>query len=363
MSARDEPRAHAAPTTAPAGEWRWLRTDTILLAIAIGVLLWLTGEVLLMIFAGVLLAIALDALGTLVSQHTPLSRGWAVVAVVIALALLMGAGALVIVPQFMQQLGEIWERLSEFADQAQRALQQYPWLQQILGMGEQGGQGGQNEQAMGAAGEIAGQVAAATMTILGAFATVLIIMVIGLFLAANPALYRTGLVKLVPLRHRPRAEETLSTVGYALRWWLIGQLVSMLVLGVSTSLGLLVLGVELWLGLGLLVALLTFIPFLGPIIAGIPVVLIGFAEGMQTGLLVLAFYLVLQNLEGNVLTPLIQQRAIHLPPALLISMQVLLSVLFGVAGLILAAPLAVVGMVAVNLLYIEDVLGDRRATP
>jgi predicted PurR-regulated permease PerM len=363
MSARDEPRAQPAPTTAPAGEWRWLRTDTILLAIGIGVLLWLTGEVVLMIFAGVLLAVALDALGTPVSERTPLSRGWAVVAVVIALALLLGAGALVIVPQFMQQLGEIWERLTEFADQAREALQQYPWVQQLLGMGEQGEQGGSNEQVMGVAGDIAGQVATATMTILGAVGTVLIVVVIGLFLAANPALYRRGLIKLVPPARRPRAEETLSTVGYALRWWLLGQLVSMLILGVSTSLLLLVVGVDLWLGLSVLVALLTFIPFLGPIIAGIPVVLIGFAAGMQTGLLVLAFYLVLQNVEGNILTPLIQQRAIHLPPALLISMQVLLGVLFGAAGLILAAPLAVVGMVAVNLLYIEDVLGDRRATP
>lgn len=360
MAAHDEPRAQAASPAQPAGEWRWLRTDTILLAIAAGVLLWLTGPVLLMVFAGVLLAVALDALGAALTRHTPLSRGWAVVVVVVVLTLLLIAGAVVIFPRFMVQLGQIWEQLAALVEQAQQTLQQYPWMQEALRPDEQGAPGGGT---MGVVGDVVAQVAAATMTVFGVLTNLIVIVIIGLFLAANPALYRRGLVKLVPVNHRPRAEETLSTVGYALRWWLLGQLASMLMLGVSTSLALLVLGVELWLGLGVLTALLTFIPFLGPIIAGVPVVLIGFAQGLQTGLLVLAVYLVLQNVEGNILTPLIQQRAIHLPPALLIGMQVLLGVLFGVAGLILAAPLTVVGMVAVNLLYIEDVLGDRRATP
>jgi predicted PurR-regulated permease PerM len=353
------PEAAAAAQRRAAGGWLWLRADVVLLAIGLGLLLWLTGHVLLVVFAGVLLAVALDALGTLVSRYTPLPRGWAVVAVMVALVLLLGAGALAIVPQFMEQLGQIWERLSALAGQAQRAVERYPWMQQMLGMG--GEQGGENGQGMGgAAGNVAGHVATATMTILGTVGTVIVVVVLGLFMAADPALYRGGLVRLVPPRHRPRAEETLATAGHALRWWLLGQLVSMLMLGVTTSVGLLVLGVEQWLGLGVLVGLLTFIPFLGPVIAGIPVVLLGFMEGTGTGLAALAFYLVVQNLEGNIITPLIQQRAVSLPPALLISMQVLLGTLFGAAGLILAAPLAVVGMVAVNLLYIEDVLGDRR---
>jgi predicted PurR-regulated permease PerM len=93
------------------------------------------------------------------------------------------------------------------------------------------------------------------------------------------------------------------------------------------------------------------------------VVPIDFTEGMQTGLMVLAFYLIVQNVEGNVVTPMIQHRAVELPPALLIATQVLFGTLFGALGLILAAPLAAVGLVAVNLLYIEGVLGERRATP
>jgi predicted PurR-regulated permease PerM len=251
---------------------------------------------------------------------------------------------LMIVPPFLEQIGDIWDRLTELVAQFQQAMGRYPVLEQMFA--------GQEDDGVR---EIAGQLATATMTVLGALASLLIVVVIGLFLAADPGLYRRGVVRLVPHASRAKAEETLSTAAYALRWWLFGQLVSMLLLGVSTSIGLLVLGV--------LVALFTFVPFLGPILAGIPVVLIGFAEGMQTGLLVLAFYLILQNVEGNVLTPMIQHRAVELPPALLISTQVLFGTLFGAVGLILAAPLAAVGLVAVNLLYIEGVLGDRRATP
>ncbi|WP_230533571.1 AI-2E family transporter [Microvirga roseola] len=152
-------------------------------------------------------------------------------------------------------------------------------------------------------------------------------------------------------------------VGYTLHWWLIGQLVSMTVLGTLTSLMLWGLGIQLWLGLGVLTGVRTFIPFLGPIIAGVPVLAIAFAEGTQTGLIVLVLYLILQNTEGYFLTPMIQQRAAELPRALLIAMQVLMGLLFGAAGFILAAPLTAVGLVAVNLLYIEAALGDERSAP
>jgi predicted PurR-regulated permease PerM len=154
-------------------------------------------------------------------------------------------------------------------------------------------------------------------------------------------------------------DDTLSAIAYALRWWFLGQLVSMLLLGVTVGLGLLVLGIELWFALAVLTALLTFIPFLGPLIAAIPIIVVGFAAGVETGIIVAVGYLVIQNIEGNVLVPMIQHKAVNLAPALLISVQVLLSLAFGVVGLILAAPLTVVAMVAVKKLYIEATLGDR----
>jgi predicted PurR-regulated permease PerM len=354
MTGQVEPRPRGAPGDL-SGERRWLRTDTILLALGLGVLLWLIGDVLLAVFAGILLAVALDGLSEPVARRTGMARGYALLLVLLGLVVLLVWAGWIIVPQFLDQLADIWERVIALAGQAQQLMERYPWVRQVA---EQ-----ENNGMEDAAGDVAGYVVDATMTVLGALGTLLIILVIGLFLVANPSLYRRGLIKLVPPGRRERVDATLATVAWALRWWLLGQLASMLMLGVSTGIGLFVLGVDLWLGLAVLVALLTFIPFLGPLIASVPVILVGFGEGLATGLAVTALYLAIQNIEGYVITPLIQQKAIDLPPALLISIQVLLGVLFGAAGLILAAPLLAVAMVAVNLLYIEDVLGDRRALP
>jgi predicted PurR-regulated permease PerM len=157
--------------------------------------------------------------------------------------------------------------------------------------------------------------------------------------------------------------ETLSATAHALRWWFLAQIVSMLALGVTVSIGLLIIGVDLWLSLGVLTALLTFIPVLGPIIAGVPILIVGFAEGLQTGMIVLVFYLVVQNLEGNFLVPMIHHRVVNLAPVLLISVQVLMSMVFGIIGLIMAAPLTLVAMVMIKKLYVEDMLGEPQRSP
>lgn len=341
------------PPLAVAHERRWLRTDVILLVAAVAVLFWLAGDVLLLVFAALLLAVGLDGLARVIAGHTPLTRRWA-----LSLVLLLTLGFLVlfgmlVVPPFIEQLAEMWHRTVDFVEDQIDRLRELGWAQDLM-------DGSQNqEQVAGAAGTVAEHVAKFTMMLVGGVASFFILVSIGVFAAFNPRLYRQGLVRLFPVVYRDRLERALSAIAHSLRWWFLGQLVSMALLGVTVSVGLLVIGVELWLGLGVLTALLTFIPFLGPIIAGVPIVIVGFGEGAEVGLIVLAFYLVIQNIEGNIVVPLIQQRAVHLAPALLISVQVLLSVLFGVMGLILAAPLAVVAMVAVKKLYMEDVLGEN----
>jgi predicted PurR-regulated permease PerM len=132
----------------------------------------------------------------------------------------------------------------------------------------------------------------------------------------------------------------------------------MVLLGVSIGLGLMIIGIDLWLSLGVLTGLLTFIPYLGPIIAGIPIVIIGFTQGMETGIIVLVFYLIVQNIEAQIVVPIIQHRVVNLAPVLAISTQVLMGALFGVLGVIFAAPVTIVAMVAVRKLYMEDVLDE-----
>jgi predicted PurR-regulated permease PerM len=251
----------------------------------------------------------------------------------------------------------LWERLSQFVQRAQDTLSRYGWAQQLMSDGE-----GQSPAA-DAASAIARQAASAMLAITGVLGSVVILLAIALFAAADPSLYRRGLLTLVPPQHRARVHETLSAIGHVLRWWFFAQLISMLVLGVTMAVGLWIIGIDLWLSLGVLTGVLTFIPFLGPILAGVPIIIVGFAEGLQTGLIVVAFFLVAQNLEGNVLGPMIQQRVADLPPVLGIAVQVLMSALFGAMGLIMAAPLTLVGMVVVRKLYVEDTLGEPKSSP
>ena len=327
----------------------------VLLAAFLSLLVWFIGPVLFLVFAGVLLAIAFDSLAAHLVRWTRMPRLAALTVVLIAFLLALVAAALLVVPTFVEEVGEVWKQLAELLGRALEYLRQQPWAERLLGIG---GGGGGDEQAVDP-GDVAARIASATMAMISSVLTVIVVFALGVFLAGAPATYRAGLLKLFPFRVRPRADEVLSAIAHSLRWWLIGQLVSMSILFTATGLVLWAAGVEAWLGLGLLVGLFTFIPFLGPILAGIPVLIVSFAESLETGLVVAGFYVVLQNIEGNFLTPLVQQQAVHIPPALMISVQVLLGVVFGFPGLLLAAPLAVMGLVLVNLVYVEDVLGDR----
>lgn len=334
------------------GPLRFVTEARVLLVLGLGVLLWLVGEVLLLVFAGILFAIALDALAVLLSKNTGLARGWSLLAVVLGLIAAIVGASLWFVPTVIDQITEVWQEFGAVARDLERFARERLQIGEILMNGEE-------DDIEGMAREVAGRVAAFSMTVVGAIAAMFVIIALGLFIAAAPELYRNGLVKFVPRHRRARAQEVLSTLGYALRWWLIGQLFSMLILGVVVSAGLWLFGVRLWLGLGVLTGILTFVPVFGPAVAMIPVVLLSFAEGLQTGIAVTVFYLFIQNLEGYLLTPMIQHKAVHIPPAVLITMGVLMTVLFGIPGLILAAPLTAAGLVLVKQLYFEDVLGEE----
>ena len=178
-------------------------------------------------------------------------------------------------------------------------------------------------------------------------------LVVGMiYFAAQPGVYRRGLLLLAPIKSRPRLAEALDESGKALRFWLGGQLVAMVVTGLLVGVSMWLLGVPAPLGLGLVAGLLDFVPLVGPLIAAIPALLLAFTVSPQTTLFVLVVYTIIQQIEGNILQPLVQQRAVHLPPAMLLFSLFAASTLFGLAGLILAAPLTVVAFVLVNRLYV-----------
>jgi predicted PurR-regulated permease PerM len=162
---------------------------------------------------------------------------------------------------------------------------------------------------------------------------------LGLLLATQPTLYRKGMLRFVPRRHAAKAAILADDIGETLRRWLVGQLMTMTLLFVITWVGLALIGIPGALVLGFITGFLSFIPNVGALIAGALIVLASLGSGWAAVAGAVGLYVLVQFLEGNILTPLIQRRAIDIPPATLFAAQIFLGFLFGLWGLALALPL------------------------
>jgi predicted PurR-regulated permease PerM len=203
----------------------------------------------------------------------------------------------------------------------------------------------------------------ALLSISSGIADLIVVIFAGIYLATQPNFYRAGLIKLVPPQRRKIAAEAMLESERALRLWLKGQAIAMVVVGLLTGLGLWFLGMPSALVLGLMAGLLEFIPFAGPIISAVPAVLLAAAVSPEMMLWVILLYLVVQQFEGNLLTPIVQQYAVDLPGAVLLFSLIAFGSLFGTLGVILAAPMAVVTMVLVKRLYVIETLDTPTPIP
>jgi predicted PurR-regulated permease PerM len=194
-------------------------------------------------------------------------------------------------------------------------------------------------------------------------ANFLIVLFGGIFLATTPRFYRTGAIKLVPEKQRGLVAEAMDDSERALRMWLKGQLLAMLIIGVMTGAGLWLLGVQSWLVLGILAGFFEFIPFAGPILSAIPAILIAFVQSPQLALWTSLMYVFVQHSEAYLIQPLIQQYAVDVPAVVLLFSLLAFAVLFGPIGILFAAPLTVVSYVMVKRLYVVEALGTPTPIP
>lgn len=320
------------------------------------VVLWYAINVVLLAFIGVLLAILLRSPADWLTARTGLRERWSLALVfVVALIVLTTLGALFgrgVASQSLQLVDRIPQIVQSIKEQ--------------LSGTELGAQAVSVIEASGAFAGGEAQFLSRGLGLIGTFgalANILIVVFFAAFMAAQPELYIHGVLFLVARRRRNRVRQVLYEIGHVLRRWLVGQSALAVVVALVTGSGLALLGAPFPVALGLLAGLMEFVPYIGPFVAAIPAILVGFAESPQLALYIALFFLVVQIMESYGLAPLVQHKAVYLPPAVVLFSQILMGVMVGALGVAVATPLAAAVMVAVSMLYVEDALGDKSAKP
>lgn len=302
-----------------------------------------TFNVWLLIFAGILIAVFFGGFADLIQRKTGWKTGLSKFLSVIVTLLFIAGLFWLIGAKVQQQATQLAETMPTSIENAQKHLQKSSMGQKAL------------EKINSPKTKTQAQSVVATFfkSTFGVFGDLYAILFIGLFLFASPRLYKDGFVQLIPARGRQQASDLLDKLNHSLRKWLKATMFSMLIVFTLTAIGLAIIGVDMWLVLALLAGLLSFIPNIGPLIALIPAVLVGLLDSPTTALIVAGLYILVQVVESNFITPMIQQKMVNTPPALILIVQLFMGALTGGWGLVLATPILVVVMVTVQELYIS----------
>lgn len=315
---------------------------------ALGFLAWQLTHVLLLVFAAVLVAIVLRSLAEQFERFGPIAAPWSVALSGLAIAVVLGGFVALLGAQVQSQITDLADRIPGRIDSLGEQLGVSDLREQITS---------RMEEAAGS-DSLLGRAASYTASIADAATSIVLVVVAGVFMALKPDSHRHGLVILLPPGARERTDSALCKAGRSLKLWLLGQMVSMVFVGVVVAIGLMLLGVPSPLALGLIAGLFGFVPLVGPILATVPAVLIALSQDGLTAVWVVILYVAVQQLDGNILQPIVQRRAVDLPPVLMLFSIVAFGVLFGPLGIVLGTPLAVLVHVLVKQLYLRDGLNE-----
>jgi predicted PurR-regulated permease PerM len=332
----------------------WLTLGVILVGVLIFLVMVFAAQVVFMAFIGVILALLFGGMAHSLAKRTPLSETVALVVVLVAIGGGLAAFLWFIGPQIGSQFAQLSEQLPDTLSTAREWLSQYGWGQTLLERMPD------NQQLVEflLSGSVTSSATRFVTSAVGIITGAVLVLFLGIFLAFRSSTYVDGLLHLFPLPSRDRMDEVLYAIGRKLKGWISGRGIAMALVGITIYVGLALLGVPVPLALAVLAALLTFIPNWGPTLAAVPSILLAFTQSPQKALFVVLLYVGAQLLLQYAVNPLILKEHSNLPAAVVIITQVLMTVLFGVLGLIVAAPIVAVVMVVVKMLYVEDVLGD-----
>lgn len=310
--------------------------------VVVALFVWKIAPVLMLFFAGVVIATAVRAGSTPLSRRFGLSEMLSAAIVFVLVIVFLGAGGYFFGKEIAAQMQELWQALTEAWEKTKSYLEDTPIGAFVL----ENAASAQDPEAMA-------KLVKGTATVFGGIADVALVLFLAMYLAVDPKTYRNGFLLLLPRTVRDDVGNALDASGGALRKWLVGQLGAMVVVGILTGVGLWAVGVPLALPLAILSGVLDFVPFVGPLLAAIPGILIAFSEGPQVALYAALVYLTVQFIEGNLVLPLAEKWAVSLPPALTLLSIVAFGLVFGLLGVIFAMPLTVVAMVMVQKLYVD----------
>lgn len=401
MDTSDEAKSQAQPAAVTG------KAITIAVVVAAGIAAFVIAtELFLILFLGILFAVFLTYSGDWLAERTPVNRAVAVGIITASLMVAVLAMVAAFGVKVERQVSQADKHLEDAENHIRDAVADSPLLRSALSStpiiggliqppNETKSEGSQSQTkaqakrdqkaALNEAGEADGSKSGASSTAsslpsggtlttaanrfaeiasglfrttFGLFVNSALIFFVGIFLAMAPASYRDGIVLLFPKPKRPRVREIMNDMGDTLWSWLIGRFGSMAVTGIGATVVLLACGVPMAVLLGLVTAALTFIPNIGGLVSLLLAVLFALPQGATIVAVVVGGYLVLQLVESYLVTPLIQQRQTSLPPALLISFQALMGVVFGFLGAAVASPALAAGKVLVQEAYVRDILQD-----
>lgn len=353
MKDETETTSAAVPreSEAVAGHFAVKTVAAVLIVVSIVGVVWIAVELtsfFMLVFAAVVLAAVFDTIASWLCRKTNMPRSAGLALSVIGLIAVFTGAFVLFGSQLAQQFDTIRQAIPAALEDVEGLLDRYGLGSSARDLVEAGGAD---------LSELTSKAGGYALAAGSGIADFILVIVGAIFLASNPATYRRGLLLLVPSKAEDVVAQGLDDSARGLRGWMVGQAVSSLVVAALTWAGLALLGVPASGGLGLIAGLLDIIPMIGPVIAGVPAVLLAFTVSPITALWTLVLFLVIQQLQGNFLQPMIQKHAVDVPPAVLLFSVFAAGLLFGFLGILLAAPLTIVVYVLVQRIYVRTILG------
>ncbi len=325
----------------------WITVGIIAFVAIIILIIYKTFNVFLLLLAASLIALFFNAVSGKIKQWTGLKDRVSLAVTIVLMVLLVGFFFWLVGAEAQKQYKEMQEAVPVMIDNAQEYLNKTTLGQKV------------SKQIS----DIENQKKVLPFlqdffkSSFGVFGDLYIVVFLAMFLSVSPFDYLNGVVNLVPRRGKAKAKQLFENIGYNLRKWIKGAMISGFVIFILISTVCLILGIDMWLILAITAGLLNIIPNFGPIVAMIPAVMVALLTSPTQALLVAGSFILVQAIEGNLITPNIQKKLLSIPPALLISFQVLMGTLAGGWGIVLAVPMLVILITVVKDLYIDSNTG------